>query len=208
MLLWNINGVYYLHNAIDLDRFRFCLKDRIEVRKLYSVENKIVIGHIGRMVPVKNHFFILEQFYRLKQKNKNTVLFLVGEGPLRECIESKIKSLKLTDSVLLLGIRNDIGRLLSAFDYFWLPSLHEGLPVTGIEAQANGVRSFFSDNVTEEVIISKSAKRIPLKSWDICINECSQKYSRLSYNDNNMRDYDIKLETIKLMNKYLDMTKN
>ena len=76
---------------------------------------------------------------------------LVGDGPLRNEIEQKAKELHIENEVLFLGIRSDINRLLQAFDVFVFPSLHEGLPVSLIEAQGSGLPCIISDQISKEV---------------------------------------------------------
>ena len=132
--------VYLLNNAIDLDKFKYNESLRKEKRKELGIgEDTLVIGHIGRFVAQKNHTFLIDIFNELHKKNHNSLLLLVGQGPLKEEIENKVKELKLNDSVRFLGQRNDANELYQAFDVFCLPSLYEGLPVVGVEAQATGL---------------------------------------------------------------------
>ena len=77
----------------------------------------------------------------------------MGEGQLREENENKVAQLGLRDCVRFLGLRNDVNRLYQAFDLFLFPSLWEGLPLTGVEAQAAGLPVLMSDVITPEVYI-------------------------------------------------------
>lgn len=201
------NRIYYLHNAIDLEKYRFNEQDRNSLREEMGVNNKIVIGHIGRMVPVKNHLFILEEFSKLKKLNCNVALFLVGDGPLRKKIEEKIIALGIESSVYLLGVRKDIPRILSAMDFFWLPSIHEGFPVTGVEAQANGLKCFFSATITEEIDLTEYSRGISLQNWEFCFDEINCFYDRKKQVPLNRKllHYDIKSACKRLEHKYLSM---
>ena len=132
--------VYLLNNAIDLDKFKYDKKIRDKKRKELGIkEDTIVIGHIGRFVAQKNHTFLIDIFNQFHKKEKNSILLLAGQGPLQEEIKNKVRELGLDDSVRFLGQRNDANELYQAFDVFLLPSLYEGLPVVGVEAQASGL---------------------------------------------------------------------
>ena len=96
------------------------------------------LGHVGRFAHQKNHSFLIDVFAELIKLNQNSILVLVGDGPLRIEIEKKVKDLKLEDKVKFLGIRSDIDRFFKHLMYLFFHPLHEGLPVSLIEAQ--GVR--------------------------------------------------------------------
>ena len=128
-----------IRNGIEVDKFTYSVEKRLRIRRELSLENKTVIGHIGRLVKAKNHSFMLDIFKTIHEKDENTSLLLVGDGELRNEIEEKIKLLNLQDSVIMTGTRTDIPDLLSAMDIFILPSLNEGLGIVLIEAQANGL---------------------------------------------------------------------
>lgn len=149
--------VYLLNNAIDLDKFKYDKKIRDKKRKELGIkEDTIVIGHIGRFVAQKNHTFLIDIFNQFHKKEKNSILLLAGQGPLQEEIKNKVRELGLNDSVRFLGQRNDANELYQVFDVFLLPSLYEGLPVVGVEAQASGLLCFFSDDMTKETKVLDS----------------------------------------------------
>lgn len=156
-------------NAINMKKFIYNIDIRSEVRNELNLNNKLVIGHVGRFNLQKNHSFILDIFNEIHKINSNTVLILIGSGELEKNIKEKINKLKLNDDVKLLGIRNDVNRIYQAMDLFLMPSLFEGLPLTGVEAQASKLRCFFSDVITNEVKITNNIKFIPLsetpKKW-------------------------------------------
>ena len=151
--------VKIVSNAINVEKFKFDPEARMKLRREIGIkEHDFVIGHIGRFVEQKNHRFLIDVFAEIKKENKNTKLVLVGQGPLREEMEQKVKDLGLEKDVFFLGQRRDTNKLYSVFDIFYLPSLYEGLPVVGVEAQANGVPCVFSDRITEEVLVNENAK--------------------------------------------------
>lgn len=159
--------VYLLNNAIDLDKFKYDEKIRSNKRKELGInEDTLVIGHIGRFVAQKNHTFLIDIFNQFHKKEKNSILLLAGQGPLQEEIKNKVRELGLDDSVRFLGQRNDANELYQAFDVFLLPSLYEGLPVVGVEAQASGLLCFFSDDMTKETKVLDSTVFMSLSNAD------------------------------------------
>lgn len=154
--------VQVLNNGILLDKFAYNEKIRDEYRKEFGVENKKVIGHVARFKDQKNHTFLIDIMEELVKKDSNYVLWLIGEGELEQEIKEKVSRLKLEENVKLLGVRDDVNCLMQAMDIFVLPSIYEGLPVVGIEAQASGLKCLFSDKITDEVIITDRCKTIEL----------------------------------------------
>src|SRR5690606_30100336 len=108
------NDFTIIKNAVQAEKFQYNQNVRERVRKEFSIESKLVLGHIGRFSSQKNHLFLLEVFKAVYEQNPNTVLLLVGEGKLRERIEKKINELGLNDNVILTGVRSDIPELLQA----------------------------------------------------------------------------------------------
>lgn len=154
---YNKGNVYLLNNAIDLDKFKYDEKVRKEKRKDLNIsDDTLVIGHVGRFVEQKNHRFLIDIFNEVHKENENSILLLAGQGPLMDEMKEKVIKLGLEDNVKLLGQRKDINELYQAFDVFCLPSLYEGLPVVGIEAQATGLLCVFSDDMTKETKILDS----------------------------------------------------
>ena len=144
-----------ISNAIEVDKFKYDRMARNKIREELGIaEEDYVIGHIGRFVTVKNHAFLIDLLAEVKKNNPNTRLVLVGKGQLENKIKKKVNTMHLEKDVFFLGQRNDTDTIYSAFDVFCLPSLYEGLPVVGIEAQASGLKCVFSDKITKEVKIT------------------------------------------------------
>ncbi len=140
-----------MRNAVDLSVFSPNSEDRACERELLGVaDGQLLVGHIGRFMEQKNHIFLLEIFKELLELRPGSVLALVGDGPLLNCIHEKACELGLDGSVLFLGTRVDVPSLYRAFDVFCLPSLYEGLPMVGIECQAAQTPILASDTVTAE----------------------------------------------------------
>lgn len=155
--------VTVLNNAVDLDLFKYNESVRHEMREKLGIENKVVIGHIGRFNLQKNHKFLIDIFNEINKINKNTVLLLVGTGNMMDDIKLKVNKLGLKDSVKFLGLRNDVSKLMQSMDMFLFPSLFEGLPVVLVEAQASGLKCVASTGITKEANITKSIEFIDLK---------------------------------------------
>jgi glycosyltransferase involved in cell wall biosynthesis len=198
-----------MHNAIDAKKFEYNPEKRLEVRKILKVEDKLVIGHIGRFTKQKNHDFLLDIFKAVKQKTNNAVLVLVGTGELENYIKEKIVKLGIESDVIMLGGRNDVDLLYQGFDVFCLPSYHEGLPVVGVEAQASGVYLFASDQITEETKITKNIEFLPINDpwlWANQIVEKTNSYIRKStYKEIKNSGYDIKEQASLIQNEYMHL---
>ena len=149
-------------NAIDPSRFAFCSERREETREALGVSGRFVVGHVGRLVHEKNHKFLLRVFKQINLMDRQTVLILAGAGPLETSLRRQANDLKLGDSVLFVGQTEDVSSLLQAFDVFVMPSLHEGLGIAGIEAQASGLPIVFSDNIPIEAKLSENVTFLSL----------------------------------------------
>jgi glycosyltransferase involved in cell wall biosynthesis len=126
----------------------------------------IVIGIIGRIVPVKNHDMFLEVAALVKAKTKKNIRFaVIGDGESRPLVEQKSKELGLSYSyyntnprvktdVLVTSWETEIDQALAALDVVVLTSHNEGTPVSLIEAQA-ACRPVVSTNVggVEDIIV-------------------------------------------------------
>ena len=200
--------VYLLNNAIDVDKFKYNEKVRKAKRKELNIKDKdLVIGHIGRFVKQKNHEFLIDIFNEIHKQNKNAILLLAGDGPLKEAIQNKVKELNLGENVKFLGQRNDANELYQAMDAFVLPSLYEGLPVVGVEAQASGLPCFFSTDMTKETKVLDSTKFISLthtsKYWaDKILNEIKSFKRQDTTKEITDNNFNIKKEAEKLENYY------
>ncbi len=146
-----MKDVIVLKNAVDCGRFAFCPKARERVRKELELEGQFVLGNIGRFSRQKNHAFLIEIFEQVVALCANAALLLIGDGPLKEQVVSLVEQKKLNSKVHFLGYQEKVSDFMQAMDLLVLPSLFEGLPVAGIEAQAAGLPCIVSTAVTEEM---------------------------------------------------------
>lgn len=159
------NGkVTILPNAIDPERFKFDAVARKRVREQYGIaDDDFVVGHVGRFFPQKNHAFLIDVFVELCKVRFSCKLLMLGDGPLQAEIRRKVESLGLSNKVVFAGLQKDPAPFYSAMDVFCFPSLWEGLPLTLVEAQYNGLPIVASKRVTEETCISTLFKRLDIE---------------------------------------------
>jgi len=153
-------------NAIEPERFVFDETVRAAKRQELGVQDKWVIGHIGRLSYQKNHRFLMDMFANLLKAEPNAVLLLVGTGEKEQELREQVNALQLGESVRFLGNRNDPNELYQAMDVFVLPSRFEGIPVVGVEAQYAGLPCVFSDKVPHEVAFTRRCTFLPLNAGD------------------------------------------
>ena len=142
-----------IHNPVELNRFAFKQKKRMELRKKYKLDDCFVVGNVGRLSKQKNQAFLLEIMAKLVPICPSTKLVIVGVGELESELKEQVRSGHLDNHVLFLGFRNDVNELLNMLDLIVMPSLFEGFPVSLIEAQANGLPCLISNTITDEVLL-------------------------------------------------------
>ncbi len=160
---WYGKNYTVINNGIDLEKFKYNPNVRTLKRKELGLEDNFVIGHVGRFSSEKNHRFLIEIFEQVYKKDNAARLILVGSGPLEQEIKNLVNTKNLQEKVLFLGVRKDVAALYQVFDIFCLPSLHEGMPVVAIEAQASDLPCVFADTITKEVLILPDSKMFSLK---------------------------------------------
>ncbi|OCS87059.1 glycosyltransferase [Caryophanon latum] len=183
-------------NAIEFEKYEFNLAKRNEIRELFSLNDQIVLGHIGRLEAEKNHQYLIDLFEVLVKENQLPVhLIIIGEGSLKNHLISYVAEKKLDNKISFLGLRSDINELLNMIDIFLMPSKFEGLPFALIEAQVNGLKCIVSTGVSQESNINGNVKYLSLQSdfanWKDTIYQMSL---NLDERNNDLKDslYDIK----------------
>jgi glycosyltransferase involved in cell wall biosynthesis len=155
--------VLIVPNCVDVAASEFSTAKRAERRKELGLSSQdILIGNIGRFMPQKNQLFLISVLKTLREKDDRYHLVLFGSGSELENLKKQTIKNGLQDSVQFHDPTIDVTSFYSAFDIFALPSLYEGLPLTGLEAQANGVPSLFSSNITSSVLLNSNAQMLPL----------------------------------------------
>lgn len=200
-------------NAVDVDKFSFSEEPRNKIREKYSVpQSAFVIGHIGRLCPQKNQSFLIDVFNKIAEVKDDAYLFLVGEGEDRQKLEKKVTDYGLEGKAILTGATDRTFEFYSAFDVFVLPSLYEGLPVVGVEAQCNGLPLITSTNVTEELNLTDSVEFLPIKRgaeiWAKAVLNLPLTNDRCeAFKEITEAGYDIKQAQTHLENLYVELYK-
>ena len=163
------NKVTILPNAIDTREYLPNDQIRNQIRREYQIEDKFVIGHVGRFHYAKNHEFLVEIFAEILKQKASAVLMLLGDGPLRGETEEKAKRLGVYDKIIFAGNQTPVAPFYQAFDYFLFPSRFEGMPGTVVEAQAAGLKCLISDSITKQVkatdLVTFLSLEQPAKVW-------------------------------------------
>jgi len=198
-----ISSTIVIRNGIDFNRFYNCKKSKGEMRdKLGIAREAFVIGNVGRFSIPKNHEFLIDIFAELKKRNPESFLLLIGDGPLKKGVISKLSAFDLKD-YLILSNRTDIPELLKAMDVFVFPSLYEGLGIALIEAQVSGLRCVVSNKIPKEAIRNEnvvvSSLSASVSSWCDAIMDST--IIGKAYGD--LSDYDMNKEIHKLEECYL-----
>lgn len=194
----NRGNAKILHNGLQLEKFKFDVDIRNRLREELNIGNKFVVGHVGRFSKQKNHVFLLKIFNEIVKINKNSILLMLGDGPLRKDILEEVDVLGLSDNVIFTGIRSDVNSCYMAMDVMIFPSLYEGMPNVVIEAQSTGLPCIVSDSVTDECKVTDRVQFLSLKDdyeiWaEMALHEVKttldrQKYNQIMYESG----YDIK----------------
>lgn len=209
--LFDAGKVDVFKTVINTEFNAFNPEVREKTRREFCWEDKIVIGHIGRFTAQKNSVHMIEIFGAVAKKEPKAVLCLIGDGELKEDIMNRIKELGIEKQVDYLGRREDIQQFYNAMDCFILPSLYEGLPVVGLEAESCGLPMFFSTEVTQEANACELGHFIDLnESVDVWAEEilkaCEENMPiRKSYAKKvSDAGFDSASETVRLQKYYLD----
>lgn len=207
---WMFGGAPYqiINNAIDATAYSFNPKKRIEMRHQLGLADKLIIGHVGRFNPQKNHLFLLDIFAALLKKEPNAVLLLVGGGEDMLKIQAKAHALGIAEHVRFLGVRSDVADLMQAMDVFVFPSLYEGLGIVLIEAQAAGLPCVVSDTIPREAYLTDfvTAERLSSspETWADNILE-KRNFPRIDRRaEIAAHGFDITTEAVKLQEFYIN----
>ena len=208
----HLNDVEIINNGIDLEKFRYSSKDRAETRKKLNIDDEILICHVGRYIRQKNHKYLLDIFLSVKKVYPNNVkLLLIGEGDLEEETDKYATELGVDNDIIKVKNTSKVSSYLSASDFFLLPSLFEGLPIVGVEAQANGLPCLFSDTITRQLKLTDAVKFLDIEQsasiWCSAFMEMMKnKYDRENfYNAVRAKGFDITDVSQKIQEVYNEL---
>ncbi len=159
----------FIPNVISSEKFAFSAAERQRVRAELGLSDRIIVGTVARPSPPKNPLFAVKVIEQLVKKNPKVEYWWIGSGVLDEELKSRVEQSEVKDHFRLFGTREDIADLYQAMDVFFLPSRFEGLPVTGVEAQAMGLPCVVSDTVTKECVYTDLIRFVglnePIENW-------------------------------------------
>lgn len=206
-----------VYNGVDITRFAYSEKKRKMIRDTIRIsDSEIVIGHVGTFDENKNQMFLVDIFYKINQYNGEYRLLMIGEGDVRRMVEEKALQLGLTDKIIFFGSTDLVQDFLSACDLIVMPSVHEGLPLSLIEEQVNGLHCVVSDTITREVDKTGNLTFLSLDAgasyWaeQICniqINKFREESSFLAIEKVKASGYDIKENASELLKYYCCLLK-
>lgn len=194
-------GIFNIYNGVDFKEFNFNFQKRISLRNKLGIENRKVIGHVGRFTEVKNQKYLINLISELLKNDSSFCLLLIGDGALKDKCYEYAKLLGVDKNVFFLGERNNVCDFMQVMDIFVMPSLFEGLPIVGVEAQVTGLPCIFSNNITPEVKISDYAYFLDLNNkqqWiDSICNAINSKYDR----NNSIKKVDNRFDIVNTVNQ-------
>ena len=197
-----------MKNGIPVKSFTYSDITRISQRQQLQINREFVIGHVGRFEYAKNHVFLIDIFYEIRQTFRNAILLLIGSGALENEIKDKVESLGLQQDVVFYGNTRRIGNLMQAMDVMIFPSIYEGFGIVAIEAQAAALKIIASDKIPKSTDITSyihffSLKRSP-KEWANLALEFRHGYKRKDVSQSIIeKGYDIVKITNYLMEQYI-----
>lgn len=197
-----------LNNAINLNKFKYSNDIREMYRKKLNVSDNIkIIGHVGNINEQKNQEYLIRLFELYHKKNKDSLLLLIGDGPLKEKMINLVNQLGLKENVKFLGTKNDVNNWMQAMDIFVFPSKWEGFGMVLIEAQVSGL-PVISSNVVPKIVkiednmIFLDIEKNTLEEWNNKIFDLLKITKNRIINDKDFNDYDITLQGKKILEFY------
>lgn len=206
--------IFYMRNAIDLNKFTYDMRSRERIRKkIGAKDSTIVIGQVGRLSKQKNQQFSIKVLKKILNINSDVKMVFVGDNDGLN-LGSMISSLGLDGKVYIEGLQHDTAQYYSSFDVLLFPSIYEGFGMASVEAQATGLPVLSSDKVPEETIllphlVNRLSLHISTEKWAemiLKIVEISKKNPRTSEKEIIFNaGYEINESASRLCNWYIDI---
>ncbi len=169
--------VVVIRNGVDCDRFRPDHQARLSVRKELGLDvSTPLVGIVAALRPEKNHPLFIRMAAAVTRSYPTSHFVIVGDGPQRSLIESTARDLGISESVHLLGTRNDTPRLVAALDCFALCSLNEASPVSILESLACGVPVVSTDvgSIRESILEAKTGYLVASEDCESMVQAVSR----------------------------------
>ena len=199
--------IYRKLGVIFSNRYIACTKSAAEYLFGKKCNNAFILKNA---IMIDDHKYLLELFSKFSKNCESVKLLLVGDGELKEQIESLAKRLNIDDKMIYLKNRSDVNELMMAMDVFVFPTLFEGLGIVLIEAQASGLHCISSTNVPVDVNITNNIELIELENdeaWLKSLQEAKKKNINRIIDKElfEQQGYDINIERDKLFKYYLNI---
>lgn len=194
------SGFQFIPNGIDVGRFSFDLAIRMRLRRELCVENKWVIGSVGRLCEQKNQDFLLDVFSVIYEQDQNSCLLLVGEGEAEAKLRRKVENLGISKAVIFYGVSKRIEQLLWVMDVFAFPSRFEGLGIAVVEAQAAGLPTICSEKIPPEARLTPLVQVLALKTGSMAWAQALQSSKKRIDRERRFPDLE-KFEVNKIVHK-------
>lgn len=162
-------NIFYMPNSIDVNEVsRKSYSHKCLCESLGLSENSFLIGHVGRMLPVKNQKKSIAILKCVLEKIDNAYLLFVGDGNKKyiRLLDDYADELGIKSHIIHLGFRVDVNEIIGALDCGILPSIKEGFPITVLEYQAHNIRTVTSNAVESELLCNNNAFRLGIDDCD------------------------------------------
>lgn len=208
----DLNKVLLVNNGIDSSYFDFDRETREKIRNELNFGDSHIIGNVGRFSKIKNQKFIIEIINYCHQNNLDVKACLIGDGVELESVKDEVERLGLSQNVVFIGLTDKVRDYMMAFDSYVMPSLYEGLPVSGIEAQATGLHCVVSSTVDKALDLTGNVSFIDLdkgvKKWVDTILSIKSSERETMVNKICSMGYDIKATADLISNLYIKSIRN
>lgn len=206
--LFGKDNYYLIPNAIDIDKYSYNQQKRQLLRNEEHCGKKLVVTTVGRFTRQKNPMFIVDIVDELSKMGIEFVFWWFGNGELEPEVHKYASEKDVDKYIKFWGANPKVMDYYSAADIFILPSLYEGLPVVGIEAQVAALPVLLADTITTETQISDSVRFLPItdaKLWAENIAELRDCNRETIAESLNLSEYKIENQAKKLKNLYSDL---
>lgn len=146
---------HVVNNGLYLPKYMFDQEVRDSIREKYNLDDKTVIGHIGRFAYQKNQGFLVDILKAAVEKGYNAALLLVGDGELVDEVKQRVREENLEARTVFYGTTDCVNEVVQAMDCFVFPSRFEGLGIAALEAQASGLACVASNQVPRKMKVDE-----------------------------------------------------
>ena len=152
--IFHINDAVVINNGVEIEKLQHLQNAAFYKEKYHIDKDQFIVGHVGRLNEVKNQKFLLKVFWEIRKIRKNSVLWFIGDGPMKEQLKKEVDELGLASEVTFWGNQLKPEEYVRMMDIFIMPSIYEGVSLSMIECQIIGTPMLISQNIPDKAIIS------------------------------------------------------